>query len=53
MTLHVDLDWRNVVAWPESVLQGLDSATREQGRLPRPKQAGRRIEIRNPQYPTE
>lgn len=53
MTLHVDLDRRKVVPWPATVLQGLDSVTRKQGRLPRPKQAGRRIEIKNPLYPTE
>ena len=53
MTLHVDLDRRKVVPWPETVLQGLDSVARKQGRLPWPKQAGRRIEIKNPLYPTE
>ena len=53
MTLHVVQDRRKVVPWPETVLQGLDSVARKQGRLPWPKQAGRRIEIKNPLYPTE
>jgi acyl-CoA thioester hydrolase len=53
MTLHVDLEQRKVVPWPEAVLQKLGTVVDEQGRLPRPKQAGRTIEIRNPLYMTE
>ena len=53
MTLHIDLGQRKVVPWPESVLKKLDAVAREQAALPRPRQAGRRIEIRNPLFPTE
>lgn len=53
MTLHVDLARRKVVPWPETVLHGLAAVVRKQGRLPRPDQAGRRIEIKNPLYLTE
>ena len=53
MTLHVDLEQRKVVPWPEAVLQKLRAVVDKQGRLPRPKQAGRTIEIRNPLYMTE
>jgi acyl-CoA thioester hydrolase len=53
MTLHVNLGQRKVVAWPESVLQRLSAIADKQGRLPRPKQAGRKIRIRNPLYLTE
>ena len=53
MTLHVNLARRKVVPWPDTVLERLDAAAREQGVMPRPQQAGRRIEIRNPLYLTE
>ena len=53
MTLHVDLARRKVVPWPDTVLEGLDAAVREQGTMPRPQQAGRRIEIKNPVFLTE
>ena len=53
MTLHVELEQRKVVPWPDEILQKLEAVVGEQGRLPRPKQAGRTIEIRNPLYLTE
>ena len=53
MTLHVDLGKRKVVPWPATVMDRLDAAVRRQGRLPRPKQAGRKIEIKNPLFLTE
>lgn len=53
MTLHVHLGKRKVVPWPDTVLERLGAATREQGAMPRPQQAGRGIEIKNPLFLTE
>lgn len=40
MTLHVDLDRRKVIPWPESILQALRQLTGDQGDLPYPVEAG-------------
>jgi acyl-CoA thioester hydrolase len=53
MTLHVDLGERKVVPWPDDVVARLDSIVREQGRMPRPRQAGRQIRLKNPLFLTE
>ena len=53
MTLHVDLEQRAVVPWPEAILERLAAVADKQGRLRRPEQAGRKIELRNPLYETE
>lgn len=53
MTLHVDLDRRKVIPWPESILRALRHLTGEQGNLPYPVEAGRQIRIRNPLFSTE
>jgi acyl-CoA thioester hydrolase len=53
MTLHVDLERRTVVSWPDSVLDRLAAFAAQQRGLSRPEQAGRGIEIRNPIYAME
>lgn len=53
MTLHVDLGRRRVVDWPDEILANIARLSREQGSLPYPAEAGRRIRIRNPIFTTE
>jgi len=53
MTLHVDLGTRKVTPWPDAAIAKLDTAVREQGRMPRPSQAGRQIRLKNPLFLTE
>ena len=53
MTLHVDLERRKVVPWPDAVLERLAALARDQRGSLRPEQAGRGIEIRNPIYKME
>ncbi len=48
MNLHVDLINRRVKPFPESVLAALQAYTEEQGVLPRPDEAGRKMNIREP-----
>ena len=48
MNLHVDLINRRVKPFPESVLAALQEYTEEQGVLPRPDEAGRKMNIRGP-----
>jgi acyl-CoA thioester hydrolase len=53
MTLHVDLGERKVAPWPDAIVARLDSIAREQGPMPRPRQAGRQIRLKNPLFLTE
>ena len=53
MTLHVDLERRRVVPWPDTVLDRLQEFAAQQRGSARPQQAGRGIEIRNPIYTLE
>lgn len=53
MTLHIDLDERKVAPWPAAIVAELDTIAREQGRMPRPPQAGRQIRLKNPLLLTE
>lgn len=53
MTLHVDLERRKVVPWPDTVLETLAGFAEQQRGSSRPQQAGRGIEIRNPIYTME
>ena len=53
MTLHVDLGERKVAPWPDAIVAQLDTIAREQGRMPRPQQAGRQIRLKNPLFLTE
>jgi acyl-CoA thioester hydrolase len=53
MTLHVDLERRRVVPWPDEVLEALQGFAAQQRGSARPQQAGRGIEMRNPIYTME
>jgi acyl-CoA thioester hydrolase len=46
MSLHVDMNARKVVPWPEDILANLSALAGAHAGLPRPERAGRRIEIR-------
>ncbi|GAB4521435.1 MAG: thioesterase family protein [Roseibium sp.] len=46
MSLHVDMNARKVVPWPDDILASLSALGRAHAALPRPERAGRRIEIR-------
>ena len=48
MTLHVDLQSRRVVPWPDDVRNALDALAKQQDDWPHPAEAGRRIRVRNP-----
>ena len=53
MTVHVDLGQRKVVTWPEDILANIAIFSDDQGDLPWPAEAGRRIRVRNPLFSTE
>ncbi|MEP3427196.1 MAG: thioesterase family protein [Roseibium sp.] len=46
MSLHVDLEARKVVPWPEDIHASLQEMANAHSKLPRPERAGRHIEIR-------
>lgn len=46
MSLHVDLEARKVVPWPEDIHASLKEMANAHSALPRPERSGRRIEIR-------
>lgn len=46
ISLHVDLEARKVVPWPDDILANLTALARAHSTLPRPERSGRRIEIR-------
>ena len=48
MNLHVDLSNRRVRPWPDSVLTALQEFTDDQGVLPMPDEAGKKMKVRNP-----
>ena len=52
MTLHVDLEQRMVVPWPDDILRALDTLSAEQGEWPYPVEAGRQIRVRKPIFTT-
>ena len=52
MTLHVDLESRKVVPWPDDIRAALDELARRQRDWPYPAEAGRQITMRNPLFST-
>lgn len=53
LTLHVDLERRRAVPWPDTALQTLAAFAEQQRGSSRPELAGRGINIRNPIYTME
>jgi acyl-CoA thioester hydrolase len=50
MNLHVDLEARRVVPWSGDVLESIRNFAEQQEARAMPERAGRRIQIRKPQY---
>jgi len=48
MALHIDLTSRRVTPFPTAVMNALQEFADEQGVLPKPEQAGRRMNVREP-----
>ncbi|MES0882440.1 thioesterase family protein [Roseibium sp. SCP14] len=46
MSLHVDMNARKVVPWPQDILTNIEALFAAQANLPRPERAGRHIAIR-------
>ena len=53
MNLHVDLDVRRVAPWPEAVRDRIAAHVDEQGELPWPAEAGKKMLIENPVFTAE
>ena len=50
MNLHVDLATRRVAPWPEAVLTDIGAVAEQQENWPFPKEAGRRMRVRQPLF---
>ncbi|MEQ8207032.1 MAG: thioesterase family protein [Woeseia sp.] len=48
MNLHVNLDTRRVSPWPEQTLRELAALVSEQGDLPLPAEAGKKMHVKRP-----
>ncbi len=50
MNLHVNLDTRRVSPWPEQTLRELAALVTEQGDLPLPPEAGKKMQVKRPLF---
>jgi acyl-CoA thioester hydrolase len=50
MNLHIDLDVRRVAPWPHEIRDGIAAYVAEQGELPWPVEAGKKMDIDKPLF---